>query len=424
MAPRTRNALFYCIMLVGVWLLLEAISFVAYRAINHAWFSFSEAQRQLDAVAPASSSEIRVTGLADLKWNEFAEVLHPYAGFVADPQQNKPEWKVSDFGFVFADAPSPILKRSARRTIVGVFGGSFTNWAYLSLKALFAKEGSAQGREFVVLNFSTAGHKQPQQLMVLNYLLALGAEFDMVINLDGFNEIALPIAENIPAGVNPFYPRGWDRRTADAINSATIRLIGLVEVTKAQRQNSAQAFRGSGLYHSPLLFLFWQMRDRNLARTIYKTNEQIRASGNKSKPYVMRGPQYSAEGEETTYRDLVEVWKRCSLQMKYLCDANGAKYFHFLQPNQYVAGSKPMSPEEQRQALNEISPYKPAVARGYPMLAEAGRELQRGGVNFTDLTMIFSTHDGLLYVDDCCHTNTEGADIVARRIYETMQGKP
>jgi hypothetical protein len=138
----------------------------------------------------------------------------------------------------------------------------------------------------------------------------------------------------------------------------------------------------------------------------------------------MRGPAYSIENEEKTYRDLVEVWKRGSVQMKYLCDANGAKYFHFLQPNQYVEGSKPMSAAEQRQALNEKSPYKPAVVRGYPMLAEAGRELQRGGVNFTDLTMIYSTHDGLLYSDDCCHTNTEGSDIVARRIYDTMQSKP
>lgn len=424
MASRTRNALFYVIMLAGVWLLLEAISFVAYRAINHVWFSFSEARRQLDAVAPAVSSEIGLTGLADLKWNEFAEVLHPYSGFVADPQQNKPEWKVSDFGFVLNDAPSPIVKKSPGKTIIAVFGGSFTNWAYLSLKNLLAKEGASQDREFIVLNLSAAGYKQPQQLMVLNYLLALGAEFDVVINVDGFNEIALPIMENIPAGVNPVFPRGWDRRTADAINPATVRQMGLAEASKAQRQNWAQTFRRLGLYHSPLLFLLWQTKDRNLARRIYETNEKIRTSGSQSKNYVMRGPRYPAENEEKTYRDLVEIWKRCSLQMKYLCDSNGAKYLHFLQPNQYVEGSKPMSAAEQRQALNDASPYKPAVARGYPILRQVGRDLQSAGVNFTDLTMIYSAYEDSLYVDDCCHTNTEGADIVARRIYETMQGRP
>ena len=34
------------------------------------------------------------------------------------------------------------------------------------------------------------------------------------------------------------------------------------------------------------------------------------------------------------YRDIADVWKRTSLQMKVLSEANGAKYYHFLQPNQ------------------------------------------------------------------------------------------
>ena len=33
------------------------------------------------------------------------------------------------------------------------------------------------------------GYKQPQQLMAYNYLLSLGAEFDAVINIDGYNVI-------------------------------------------------------------------------------------------------------------------------------------------------------------------------------------------------------------------------------------------
>jgi len=424
MTFRIRNALFYVIMLAGVWLFVEAISFIAYRGVNHSWFSFTDACQQLNAAALPSSPEARVTGVSDLKWNDFAEVLHPYAGFVADPQQNKPELKVSDFGFVLTDAPSPILKKSPGKIIVGVFGGSFTNWAYLALKNLLASRPASPGSEFVVLNFSAAGYKQPQQLMVLNYLLALGAEFDIVINLDGFNDIALPVVENIPNDVNPFFPRGWDRRTADAINPATIRLIGYLETTKERKQDWAQAFRRSPLYHSPTLFLLWRMRDRGLAQTIYETNEKIRTSAAKSRAYVMHGPRYSSNGEEQIYHDLVEVWKRCSLQMKYLCDANGIRYFHFLQPNQYVDGSKPMSAAERQQALNEKSPYKPAVVRGYPILAQAGRELRGAGVNFTDLTMIYSTHEELLYVDDCCHTNMEGADIVAQRIYETIQARP
>ena len=419
MSARTKKAVFWLVMLAATWLLLEAISFVAYRALNQSWFSFSAARQQLRTSA-STSQDTAATGLSDLRWDDFAEVLHPYAGFVADPEQNKPKWKVSDFGFVLSDPPNPLLKRSANKTIVSVFGGSFATGVYLSLRSLLTKNAPA-GHQFVVLNFSGAGYKEPQQLMVLNYLLALGAEFDVVVNLDGFNDVALPVAENIPAGVNPFFPRGWDRRTVGAINPATIRLIGSVERSKEQKQQWAHGFQRSGLYHSPTLFLIWQFRDRALARRIFETNEKIKESGGRSQFYVMHGPAYDFAGDDKLYHDLGLVWSRSSLLMKNLCDANHARYFHFLQPNQYVQGSKPMGAAEKAQAVNERSPYRNAVIHGYPVLATMGRDLQTAGVNFTDLTMIYAQNSEPLYSDDCCHTNTAGSDIVAQRIIATIQ---
>lgn len=421
MSARTKKTVFWLTMLAATWLFLEAISFVAYRALNHSWFSFSAARQQLQT-SLSSSQEIALTGVSDLKWQDFAEVLHPYVGFVADPQQNKPFWKVSDFGFVLSDPPNPLLKRSPDKTIVAVFGGSFASGIYLSLRSLLTKEAPA-GRQFVVLNFSGGGYKQPQQLMILNYLLALGAEFDVVVNLDGFNDIVLPVAENIPAGVNPFFPRGWDRRTAGAINPATIRLIGYVEQTKEQRQAWTHVFRRCGFYRSPALFLIWQLRDRALARRSFGANEKIKESGDRSQSYMMHGPAYDFAGEEKLYHDVGLVWSRSSLLMKNLCDANHARYFHFLQPNQYVEGSKPMSAAERAQTVNERSPYRNAVINGYPILATIGRDLQTAGVNFTDLTMIFAQNSEPLYSDDCCHTNTAGSDIVAQRIIATIQNQ-
>src|SRR2546423_1057999 len=362
MSARTKKAVFWLVMLAATWLFLEAISFVTYRALNRSWFSFSAAREQL-RTSVSTSKEVALTGVSDLKWKDFAEVLHPYAGFVADPRQNKPLWKESDFGFVLSDPPNPRLSRSADKTIVSVFGGSFASGVYLSLRALLTKNAPA-GHQFVVLNFSGAGYKQPQQLMILNYLLALGAEFDVVVNLDGFNDVALPVAENIPAGVNPFFPRGWDRRTAGAINPATIRLIGYVELTKEQKQEWAHDFRRCGLYRSPTLFLLWQLRDRAFARRIFEINQKIKESGGRTQSYVMRGPGYEFAGEDQLYHDLGLVWSRSSLLMKSLCDANHARYFHFLQPNQYAEGSKPMSAAAKHQAVNQSSPYRDVVING------------------------------------------------------------
>lgn len=418
-----KRTVFSAVMLLATWLCLEAISLVAYGIITRSLFSYPEALAKLNANVSSASPQIPVTGISELKWDDFVEVLHPYFGFVADPYQNKPAWKVSDFGFILSDGASPIVKRSPEKVVIGFFGGSFANWIYLSLKSLLNEHSAELGKDFVVINFSAGGYKQPQQLMILNYLLTLGGEFDMVINLDGVNEVSLPPAENIPSNINPFYPRGWDRRTASTINPGTVRLIGYAEVTKESRQKWAQMFKNCRLYLSPTLFLLWQYRDKMLARTIYETNQRITTEGAKSESYVMRGPSYIYKEEGDLYRDIADVWKRSSLQMKSLCDANGAKYYHFLQPNQYVEGSKAMGEAEKRLALNENSPFKKGVTKGYAVLLAAGNELKASGVQFTDLTMVYSGHQEILYKDDCCHTNREGSDIVAKRIYETIYSK-
>ena len=61
------------------------------------------------------------------------------------------------------------------------------------------------GKSFRFVRLAIDGNKQPQQLMTLNYLLTLGAEFDIVINLDGVNEASLPGMDNVPYG--PAEPR-------------------------------------------------------------------------------------------------------------------------------------------------------------------------------------------------------------------------
>jgi hypothetical protein len=418
---RTKTkASFWIIMVLSTWILLEGISFIGYRAINHSWFSYAKARKALTIEDPTSSPEVAVLGLAELRDGDFVEVLHPYFGFVADPQRNQPWWHVSDFGFILSDKPSPITKRSPGKVVIGVFGGSFTIPVYLSLKSVLNAHATELGREFVVINFGLGGYKQPQQLMVLNYLLALGGEFDLVINLDGFNDVALPAADNLPKKVNPFYPRRWDQRTAHAINPETMRLLGRREITKHERKRWAHVFTKYHLHLSPTLFLLWQAQDRRMARAIHETNRKMETSGATTQSYTMQGPPYEQTDEERLYHDIADVWKRSSIQMKALCEANGAKYYHFLQPNQYVAGSKPMMDEEKKQAINETSPYRSGVVKGYPELIKAGESLVAAGVKFTDLTMIYADHAELLYQDSCCHTNSAGSDIVAKRIYEVI----
>ncbi|MGW8179457.1 MAG: hypothetical protein ACWGQW_11965, partial [bacterium] len=133
------------------------------------------------------------------------EVLHPYVGYTLN------------LGLSGANNVSPLPgwtldwpKRGDEHLLVALLGGSFAvelrNEAGVTLVESLAQ---ASGKKVRLAGLGLGGYKQPQQLMVLSYILSLGAEFDLVLNIDGFNEIALPPVENLPKSVFPLYPRAW-----------------------------------------------------------------------------------------------------------------------------------------------------------------------------------------------------------------------
>jgi len=137
----------------------------------------------------------------------------------------------------------------------------------------------------------------------------------------------------------------------------------------------------------------------------------------------MTGPRVDFSSDAELYDYLVDIWKQSSLQLNRLCEANGIRYYHFLQPNQYVEGSKALTAEERHQAFTEDHPYRAGVEEGYPRLVRAGVELREHGVRFVDLTRVFADETASLYVDDCCHFNETGNLLIADRVARELLGR-
>jgi hypothetical protein len=110
--------------------------------------------------------------------------------------------------------------------------------------------------------------------------------------------------------------------------------------------------------------------------------------------------------------------------MARLCEGLGIAYFHFLQPNQYVPGGKPMGEAERRIAFREDSPLRLPIERGYAQLRQAGASLVAEGVAFSDLSELFRDVHEPTYVDDCCHLDTFGNQLLAAAIGRVMAAAP
>ncbi len=413
--PRAR---LYALVVTALFvLLIEGLSYVGYLAWQKKAFHYRE-QAELRARQVAAAAAVRKSSSR----GSTPIVPHPFVGFVYDPNYDPEGTKkyhsipASPWGYL--DDKNPIRAKSDDEVTIGLFGGSVAFW--LSVQgdgALFeelAQVPAFRGKRLVLVRTALGGAKQPQQLASLNYLLALGGHFDVVINLDGLNEVAIPPG-NVAKGTFAHFPNDWPSLLGQAGDPAVLRLIGEISLLERERGERAQFFSKPILRHSVFANVLWRLLDRRLAGRLSQARlalHDYRPSVEEASPisalFAARGPHRQYSSPELLFEEIAEVWQRSSLLMRASCEANGIRYFHFLQPNQYHPGSKPLGEAEKKIALWPGSGYETGVVQGYPKLLKAGAGLKARGVEFHDLTQLYAGENEPIYIDACCHVNHEG----------------
>ncbi len=409
------------LVLAGLLVLAEIGSYFAYRALEGRRFSYARLQRERLASRPQKRD-------SPVPWAD----VHPYIGYSCNPESQGRMLPGEDpptaWGFPGKAGGSPVRRRGPGKVVVGILGASvaslFAAQGHEALHKELQRSPEFAGQEIEVVNLAVGSFKQPQQLMALNYALALGAEFDLIINLDGFNEVAWYQQDNAAHWVCRFYPLGWHEMLAE-FDDPVPDLRGKVVCLEEQRSSWASLFSRRLLRHSVTANLVWKLGDRRLAGTIAVTKQRMPLPRRSGLPYRFRGPREDARDWQATLRRLAGDWERCSLLIDRLCRANGIRYYHFLQPNQYVPGSKVFSQEERQTAYTEEHPIRPLVEQGYPLLREGGRRLVAKGVCFHDLSLAYAHREETFYYDNCCHINRAGAEAlagaIARALMETSE---
>jgi hypothetical protein len=423
-----RRGVFLAVIVLLLWILAEVVSagvLWARRGEAPLPQSLLAMRRAALAAAPAAAAGLGAAKEQAPDGGFPTEAIHPYLGFVLDPATGSVRTLVTPHGF-FSTQSRLERQRPEPRFEVAVTGGSVATGFCFGARKEFLRVleplALTQGKLVTVRCFALGGYKQPQQLMALQWALVQGQRFDLVINLDGFNEVALPAAENLKQGLHPFYPRSWRLHSNDLMSPEELLRVGEIAVLSAERRQRVSMCSRGALVVSPLCHLVWSSFDSRLAARLVELESARQAAPATRRTFAGAGPEFRGKKPAELYPELARLWAESSLLMHQTLTARGVPYFHFLQPNQYVDGSKVMGALERQVAFNMNHPYREPVVRGYPELIREGERLRQAGVQFFDLTRLFADHPEPLYEDSCCHYNQAGNDLLGAAVGEIVAG--
>jgi hypothetical protein len=360
---------------------------------------------------------------AGLDAGYFEYLLRAHPGGVGLDLQN-PRHRQNLFGF--RSAIQDYRRLDPRDFTIGILGGSVA-------EALAVLGGPALGAELRerrpelagkirIVNLAAGGYKQPQQLAVLAQMLLLGVPLDVVVNVDGYNEVVFG-ASNARDGYHPLFPSRFHTEKLLELSLRELpeeELEALGAITRerrAARRLRAAVADGAWWARSELVRAIAGTRLKQHLGRARRLEAKLQAApaSRRAGSLLPSLPDPCLKSESGCFELIADLWLRASVSMQRLAEGAGGRYLHVLHPNQYVPGSKPLS-EAERAVMVPDADWSRWASTGYPLLRARAASLRELGVSFLDLADLFQGQTETIYVDDCCHYNLLGNEIMARRI--------
>lgn len=418
-----------------VFIALESLS-LAFYFITQNQFFYIRSKTQEQVVENIERIGIRLD-------NTIIERLHPFFGYVQKQgtfTKKQINLQVNRQGF-FSQQEYPFIKTSKNQVIIGIFGGSVANnfavdeYESKLLSRKLKSYPEFDNKEIVVLNFANGGYKQPQQLLILNYFLALGQEFDMVINIDGFNEVALSNLNNksqLDIGMPSVqHVQALTDLANDNLSPEVMASIVKINENKKQLKTTITQLQNCQLaLCNAVTSIQMRLLLKDYQQEIIKYDKQVKKSKadtqNRGTVYVPK--EDTILDSASAFSKMVSLWSESSVMMNQVLSTRKIKYFQFVQPNQYYPTKRVFTDKEKEFAIMKDSPYIEGVTKGYPLLLSKIDDLQKAGVNvFSGVNILDNTKE-TVYKDSCCHYNLVGQEIftnyISRSIIKVLRESP
>ncbi|MDX6289267.1 MAG: hypothetical protein QOH42_1066 [Blastocatellia bacterium] len=359
--------------------------------------------------------------------------LHPYFGYVH--QESYVQSYARQHGYAtndraFLSAYKLPFKKTSNQFVIGLFGGSVSQqvglWEMGShlLANTLRRLPFLKDKEIILLNFAVGAYKQPQQLLVLSYFLSIGQEFDMVVNIDGFNEIALGYGNN-KSGIDLAMPAGFLIAPLDDLANkdfSSDQLMLTLEVEQIRNELQDALTRLNSCRFATCYAFRWgyvKYLDSQY-RAKVEAIGQPRTGDSASHSLIGLNRIDTPLDDQEAIRQIGELWANSSMAMNEQLTSRKIPYLEIIQPNQYHATGRHFTEQELKTAIDKSGLTREAIAKGYPVLLSKVGSLRAAGVNVVDAVNIFDQVTETVYFDNCCHLNERGQQIFVEYIAGSM----
>ena len=411
-------------------IMMEFVSQAYYRIkYGHTIFSFHSKLPHIgEAYIGRTQSEVD-TRKVDIE-------LHPYFGYVGANhiRYNMGKyckfktcvWSVNNSGF-FSLYDYPLAKKNEKQYVIGIFGGSVSVALFLYAQDHLVERLKSldyfKDREIIVLSFGFGAYKQPQQLQVLSYFLSVVQVYDLVINVDGFNEVALGYGNIKWGGIDVTMPFWAFVKPALQLLEGTAgsseKLDGIIRLRRERMHANVLADQINAI---PLasIRLFQEYRYNVAVRKYQAAVQNYKKEFSKG---TLSGLYHldvaPADAKAKIYERAAVQWAESSIMMNDILKSRGIPYLHFLQPNQHYTKRR-ISEEETHGGIVSESDYRTSVEQGYPILLKYTDRLLESGVNFYSAVDAFEGETRPIYQDSCCHYTKLGNEILIDFIFDRI----
>jgi hypothetical protein len=307
-------------------------------------------------------------------------------------------------------------------TVMIVGGSVAAGFSYQGRARLLEILGSSPllaGRKLRLINHARPAFKQPQQVTQAAYVFALGLAPDVVINLDGFNELAVA-GINAKFDMHPAWPSvtQWLPLIQGGGDSEGLRLTAHVLVQRDRLVAEIDKVTSSVGLRSALVGSLYQKRIARAKVGYGSAIDELLASLSQGGDGVERmSPSFDGR-EGPLLVECTSIWQKSSISLHGICESHGIPYLHVLQPTLHDEGSKIATAEELETGKTKDI-WERSARLGYPLLRAAGLELVERGIAFHDSSLVFRDVEETLYVD-ACHFGQTGNELLAEDIAEAL----